>query len=195
MMSIANLGMPVWSAVAVLAVTIAAAVLDRKTGKIPNWLTYGAIAGGMVVHSLLGGLHGQEGADMGLAGAMLGLLAGFVPLALIWRAGGIGGGDAKLMGGIGALGGWEFVLSAMLYGFLATAVMAVVVMIRKRIVLRTLRRILHAAVLVLIPGARPADPTTPDSPRVPVAVGFCIGVLAAIVEGAWRGGAFRHGGM
>ena len=194
MADFSRLGMPAWSAVAVLAVVTAAAVLDRKTGKIPNWLTYGAIVGGMIVHSLLGGLHGQ-GPNMGLAGALLGLLAGFVPLALIWRAGGIGGGDAKLMGAIGVLGGWEFVLSALLYGFLATAVMAVVVMIQKRIVLRTFRRVLHAAVLVFMPGAKPADPTTADSPRVPVAVGFCIGVLAAILEGAWRSGAFRGGGM
>jgi Flp pilus assembly protein protease CpaA len=194
MVDLSRLGMPAWSAVVVLAVVATAAGLDRKTGKIPNWLTYGAIVAGLVVHSLLGGLHGQ-GPNMGLAGAILGLLAGFVPLALVWRAGGIGGGDAKLMGAIGALGGWEFVLSAMLYGFLATAAMAVVVMIRKRIVRRTLRRVLHAAALVVLPGAKAADATTADSPRVPVAVGFCIGVLAAIIEGAWRAGAFRHGGM
>jgi prepilin peptidase CpaA len=193
-MAFSHLGIPAWSAAAVLVVAIAAAVLDRKTGKIPNWLTYGAMVGGAVAHSLLGGLHGQ-GPDMGLAGSILGLLAGFVPLALVCLAGGIGGGDAKLMGAIGVLGGWEFVISVMLYGFLATAVMAVVVMIRRRIVRRTLRRVLHAAVLVLAPGAKPADPTTADSPRVPVAVGFCIGVLAAIIEGAWRSGAFKHVGM
>jgi len=183
-------GMPAWSAGVLLALVVSAAVTDARLGKIPNWLTYPAILIGLAGNTWTGGI-GLEAGQMGLAGSAAGFAVGFLPLLLCWLAGGIGGGDAKLMGAIGAIGGWEFVLSAMLYGFLVAAVMAAIVMVRRRLVRRTLRRVWHTIVLLVVPGARPVDPTSSDSPTVPFAVGLCIGTAGAILEvmlRAWAAG-------
>ena len=174
------LGMPAWAAVAVGVLAVAAAVTDVRLARVPNWLTYPAIIIALAGHALAGGWTGR-GANPGLSAAVQGFAVGFGPLLVCWLAGGVGGGDAKLMGALGALGGWRFAVATMMYGFIIVAIMAIVVMIRKKVVRRTLRRIFNAVVLLMVPGAKPADPTTPDSPKVPFAVALSAGALVAIV--------------
>ena len=81
----------------VLAVLVTiAAGLDLAHHKIPNWLTYT----GMVVGLAFGGLAGGW---PGLGMAALGLVAGFLPMLVMYMGGGLGAGDVKLMGAVGAL--------------------------------------------------------------------------------------------
>ena len=181
------LGMPAWAAAAVGVLVVVAAVTDVRLTRVPNWLTYPAIVIALAGHALAGGWGGR-GADPGLVAALLGFAAGFGPLLICWLAGGLGGGDAKLMGAIGALGGWRFAIAAMMYGFIIAAIMAIVIMIRKKVVRRTLRRIFNAVVLLIVPGAKPADPTSRDSPKVPFAVALCAGALAAVVANILKAG-------
>ena len=101
--------------------------------------------------SLVSGPGFADQAPMGLAGAAVGLAVGFLPLLAAWMAGGIGGGDAKLMGAVGALAGWRFALAAMFYGFLIAGVMAVAVMLKRRITRKTLARIFRFLYLVFTP--------------------------------------------
>ena len=82
-------------------------------------------------------------------GSVTGLLIGFLPLGICWWAGGIGGGDAKLAGAIGALSGWRFAFTALAYGIGVAALMAIFVMIQKRLVRRTLRRVWLALQLLV----------------------------------------------
>jgi len=187
MPEVGPLGMPVWSAAALAALGVAAAVVDLRCGKVPNWLTYPAIVMALLGHALTGGLAGSDG-RLGLTGALAGLAVGFGPLLICWLAGGIGGGDAKLMGAIGALGGMRFAIGAMMYGFIVAALMAVVVMIRRRVVVQTLRRVWHTLALLVMPGVRPADPTGKDSPQIPFAVALCVGAVGTMVEAWYRGG-------
>ena len=168
-----------WSFGVLTAVVVAAAAVDIKTGKIHNLITYPAIAAGLIGHALVGGLTGRPGV-MGLGDALAGLALGST-LILAWLAGGIGGGDAKLTAAIGALMGWRFTLSAMFWGFVVAALMAVIVMIRKRIVRRTLGRIWRFVALAFTPG-KPADPATADSPKIPFGLAICIGSAVAVVE-------------
>jgi prepilin peptidase CpaA len=179
MVAMADLGIPTWSVAAALALGVGAAVVDLRIGKVPGWLTYPAVLAALVAHLIIGGWSGEPG-QIGLSGSLIGLLAGFGPMLVFWLLGGIGGGDAKLMGALGALGGWRFVLAVLIYSMAAAAVMAVVVMIRRGIVVRTLKRMWNMLSLTLS-GVKPAGPSE-DSPQVPFAVAVCVGVLASIAE-------------
>ncbi len=168
--------------VMVIAVVIAA-VTDLRTGKIRNWTTYSAIAIGLVGHTLFSGLGGGDSATMpelGLIGSAAGLAVGFGPMLLAWLAGGIGGGDAKLMAGVGALAGWEFAVDAMFYGFAVAAVMALVVMIRHGLFKSTMGRIWRFIALAMM-RAKPADPAAPESRKIAFGIALCIGSAIALV--------------
>lgn len=167
-------------------VLVIAAVTDIRRGKIHNMLTYPAIAIGLIGHTLVGGLEYQGERQLGLIGSACGFAAGFGPMLAVWLAGGIGGGDAKLMGAVGALAGWRFALAAMFFGFAIAALMAVVVMVRRRIVRRTVGRILRFLFLVFTP-SRPADPATADSPKVAFGFALCIGSAIALIEVLLKG--------
>ena len=169
-----------WSYGVMVVVVIVAAIADLRTRKIHKVITYPAIALGLIGHTLVGGLTGESG-GLGLAGSLAGFAVGFVPLLIAFLAGGINGGDVKLMGAVGALGGWRLALSAMFLGFLAAVVLSVIVMIRRRIVKRTLGRVGRFFLLALTPGGI-ADPTSPDSPKVSFGLALCIGTLAALAE-------------
>lgn len=177
-----------WSYCVLAAMLAAAAYTDARYGKIPNVVTYPCVLVGLIGHAITGGLSGGEPPDLclGLSGSALGLAIGFLPLLLAWLAGGIGGGDAKLMGAVGALTGWRFTLAAMFYGFATAAVMAVVVMVSKRITRRTLGRMWRALVLTLTAG-QPSDPASRESPKIPFGLALCIGAALALAEAVWRG--------
>ena len=174
-----------WAYGFLAVVLIASAVADVRSGKIYNALTYPAIAVGLVVHTYLGGLGGGPG-QLGLVGSAAGLATGFVPMLAAWLAGGVGGGDAKLMAAVGALTGWQFTLSALFYGLIVTAVLAIIVIVHKRIARRTLGRVWRFIVLAFVFRKPAADPAAADSPRVPMGLAFCIGSGLALVEACVR---------
>lgn len=162
-------------------VLLAAAIDDWRTGLIHNRLIYPALILGLIYWTGVGFANaGLAGAGDGFARSFMALLAGAVPAAVIFAIGGLGGGDIKLMGAIGALTGrWECVLGAAVYGSILAAVIAVVVMIRKGLVARTFRRILGAA-LTAAAGVKPHLPE--DSPRIPLGVPLGIGAALAGAE-------------
>ena len=172
-----------WAYGVLAAVLIAASVTDVRRGRIPNALTYSAMAAGFIGHALLGGLYGGPH-RMGAMDALAGFAAGFLPMLAAWLAGGVGGGDAKLMGAVGALTGWKFALAALFYGLVFAAIMAVIIMIRRRIVLQTLGRLWRFVVLAFS-GVRPPDPTTSQSPRVPLGLAMAMGAAAVFIEWTW----------
>ena len=161
-----------------------AVVTDIRCGRILNAVTYPAIAVGLIGHTLMGGWAGCDVAGghwFGLAGSIIGLAVGLLPLLVANLAGGIGGGDAKIMGAIGCLAGWQFAMDTLMFGLMAAVVMAVVVMLRRRILIQTLIRLARFFYLILTP-SRPADPSTPQSPKIPFGVALCIGAAAALVN-------------
>ena len=87
---------------------------------------------------------------------------------------------------IGALTGWRFTLAAMLYGFAVAALMAVVIILKKRIARRTFGRIWRFFWLIFAPGGA-SDPATPESPKVPFGLALCVGAGISLIEAIFRG--------
>ncbi len=174
-----------WPYVVLGVALVVASVTDLASQKIYNWTTYPAIALGLIGHTLAGGLAGGEG-QLGLLGSLAGFAVGFGPLLVAWMAGGINAGDVKLMGAVGALAGWRFTLETMFFGFAAAAVMALIVMLRRRIVLDTLRRIGRFLYLSFSPN-KPSDPSTAESPKIPFGFALCIGAAVAMADALLRG--------
>jgi len=113
-------------AVIIGVLTLAAAVIDIRTRRIPNWFTVPVLAAGVIFHVVTGGLGG-------LWTAVGGFATGFGILLVLWLMGGGGGGDVKLMGAVGTwLGAWYtlivFLLSAGFAAIFSIAVLAAGVM-------------------------------------------------------------------
>src|SRR4051794_25885715 len=89
---------------AALLITALAAVIDLRTGHIPDRLTLGTLAGALAAHCVAGALSlGIHGAGSAALFSVLGAVAcSLVPPALC-RFAKLGGGDLKLLVAIGAL--------------------------------------------------------------------------------------------
>ena len=111
--------MPTVVEITLTAFVCVAAWSDVRTRRIPNSITVSGAAGGLVLHIFYGGV---SGAIQSLAGAALGL-AIFIAL---YAAGGMGAGDVKLFGAIGAFTGPQalipvFVFTGLLGGIAGVA--------------------------------------------------------------------------
>lgn len=113
-------------ATAALAVACAlpAAWIDHRHGRIPNRLTYGFLAAGLVLALVGGGFTA-------LGGAVLGMLAAAIVFLVAFAAGSCGGGDVKLMAALGAIVGVPEAVDLTLAALLVGGILAVVSMIRR----------------------------------------------------------------
>jgi len=169
------LNQTIWILSAVFALT--AGITDLRARKIPNWLTYPAVPFAVLLHALAGGWHG---AKLSLLGAALGL--GLLLPFVLLRS--LGGGDWKLVGALGAFFGWHRLWEVLLYTLLINAVLAVITILTKKRLGRTLRNIgrLFAAVFRLhMPGS---DLTidNPEAVKVPFGVAAAIGVVLYVAQ-------------
>jgi len=103
-----------------VVLVLLAAFKDVRTRHIPNWLTVTAAVVGLALRTWYEGL---PGAWTSIEGAALGLGA----FILFFLAGGMGAGDVKLFGAVGALVGPQalvivFVVTGLLGGISAVAV-------------------------------------------------------------------------
>src|SRR5439155_15849311 len=78
-----------------LAMLVIAAAVDWRTRRIPNWLTVLMMLSGLA-GSFLAGHVASPGQ------AMLGMVVGFAIPFVLFAMGALGGGDVKLLAGIGA---------------------------------------------------------------------------------------------
>jgi prepilin peptidase CpaA len=171
----------IWILSAVFALT--AGVTDLRWRRIPNWLTVPAIPVAILMHAIAGG---WPGARLSLLGSALGLGL-LLPLVLIRS---LGGGDWKLVGGLGAFFGSQRLLTVLLATLLINGFMALCLIIWKRRVGQTLRnlgRMAGAFFSLRLPGE---DLTldNPEAAKVPFGVAAAIAVLLYTSTQAW--GAF-----
>jgi prepilin peptidase CpaA len=93
------------------------AFCDYRSRRIPNWLTASSILLGLGLHLLFGGWRS-------LASATLAGLAAGGAFLLFYLAGGMGGGDVKLMTAVGACAGVSHVAAILIATALVGGVFA-----------------------------------------------------------------------
>jgi prepilin peptidase CpaA len=144
-----------------LLFTAVAAGFDLRTGHIPNFVTFGAMVAGGVLHVVMlcryePALQPLDASQLALAvtHVAFGILAcGLAPYLLFLR-GGMGGGDVKLLAGVGASLGPLLGLEIELYAFVAMALFACTRLAYEG---RLLHVLAHSAALLvnpLLPRAR-----------------------------------------
>jgi prepilin peptidase CpaA len=166
-----------WTAIVTLAAV--SAFGDVRTGRVPNTLTFGAAAIGLVFHAGSGGLGAS------LLGYVVGL-AVFLPL---FALGGMGGGDVKLLAAFGAWLGPAGALGAAVWASLVGGVFAIVVAAMRGYLLEALRNLGALAALWRTVGpVRVPELTLSEcrGPRLAYAVPIGIGAILAL----WLGSAF-----
>jgi len=158
-----------------LAVVIAAAIADIAARRIPNWITVPGAALGLAIQSYYGGWHG---ALSSLAGAGLGF--GF--FLLLHLAGGMGAGDVKLAGAVGAMvGAQSFVVVFIATGLLGGLAALVLSLARGRLrqtLERTARLIGNFGALHWKEVRGSSDLHSPDALRLPYGAVIALGTVA-----------------
>jgi prepilin peptidase CpaA len=107
------------------SILIIAVTVDLRVRKIPNLLTFPAMLAALTFHSVTGGWKGFVFSAEGLA---LGIALFLIPYIM----GGMGAGDAKLMGAIGAIVGPRGVFLACLFTAVAGGFYALIVFLLNR---------------------------------------------------------------
>jgi prepilin peptidase CpaA len=87
---------------------LAAAVQDIARRRISNWIPVSALIAGLLC-------HGFERGWRGVLSALGGAMGGFLVFLVFYWLGGLGGGDVKLMAGLGSVVGVERLLAAALW--------------------------------------------------------------------------------
>jgi prepilin peptidase CpaA len=169
--SLMGLSLTTW--IFALALASYAGWIDWHTRRIPNWLTVAGIIAGFVLNSILNGWHGSL---QSLEGAAL-ALALLLPLVLLR---GLGAGDWKLMGALGAITGWRPVLALLFVSVLISGFMAVIQMLLTGRVRTTLRNMLVVAKGLATFGLRANPEISLDNPKL-IKLPFGTAVAAATV--------------
>ncbi len=170
--------MQVWLFAGGLAVALIGAIWDVATYRIPNKLTYSAMALAILVHPAVEGWIGVPKACGGL------LIGGAIYLVLyLLRT--MGAGDVKLMAAVGAWVGTGFVVQLALYSAIAGGVCALAMVLFKGRLRQTIGNIgdllrFHSAM-----GAE-VHPTlnleNPEAQRFPYGVAIFAGMLVLLVS-------------
>jgi prepilin peptidase CpaA len=139
-----------------------AAASDLRTGEIPNWLTLGTVLVAPIAHLVYAlVLHmGGHGALLEGGGSLLGAIACSIVPIVLYRQDAIGGGDVKLLAGMGALLQPRLGLEAEMYSFFAAGLVAPAFLAYEGKLFRTLKNTVLLAVNPLLPKAKrkPVEP-------------------------------------
>jgi prepilin peptidase CpaA len=166
-----------------LIVATVGAIQDVRARRIPNWLTYSGLAMALAVRPVLAGWPG-------LKDGLLGMLAGGGIFYLVFLAGGMGGGDVKLMAAVGAWAGTPQTMYVLVTTAIAGGILAVGYMIFRRQVRTALSNTAELIRHHLSSGIRPhpvLNVRAPDSLRIPYGLAIAIGTVYCVGTMFWRG--------
>lgn len=161
----------------VLATSVAACVLDVRTRRIPNVLTFGSALAGVAFHTLS---SGGGGALTSAGGWLTGTLL-FLPFFALR---GMGGGDVKLLAALGAWLGPQETLWLAAYSALAGGVIGAGVALARGYLGTALRNVLAMITYWMYVGFRPVEGLTLDAATPRLA--YAIPILAGTMVTLWR---------
>jgi prepilin peptidase CpaA len=163
-----------------LALAVVAGCLDWRYRKIPNYLTVPALGVGIFLN---GSFFGWHGAWVSFEGALLGL-AVLLPAVLLR---GLGAGDWKLAGALGASVGPLTLCVILVFAAAIGGLMAVFAMIRERRVISTIRNLWAIVKGLLIFGILPHPEISLDNPsllKIPFGVATAIASVLVLSVGS-----------
>ena len=161
-----------------IALLVTAAVIDWRTYRIPNWLTFGGMAAGLML-SLLGSSAPLSGLLWAFAGLCVGLLV-LLPLYM-FRV--MGAGDVKLMAMVGAFLGMPDIFSALVFTLVTGGIAALVFALHHRAMRRmagNVADVVQSLAFAAIAGIRPSPDLGQRGSigRLPYGVSIAIGTTA-----------------
>jgi len=139
-----------------IAVAALAGITDWRRGEIPNWLTYGALVLGPMLHvgRMLAAHETMDAALTEGGYSVVGALVCVIVPAMMYRQGAIGGGDLKLLAGIGAMLQTMMGIEAEMYGFFAAALVAPAVLAYQGKLISTLKNSVAIFANLFLPKAK-----------------------------------------
>lgn len=158
------------------AVLLTAVITDLRAQRIPNWITFPAMALALAAHTTT---QGPEGLIFSLSGLVLGFGVMFVPYLM----GVMGAGDVKLMMAAGAFLGMAATLQAFILTSLAGGLYALVMLARRRDVLTNVFRALKDSAALFLSTRQLAYVRQTDHasfPRLCYGVAIAAGTLASM---------------
>ncbi|MBS1112479.1 MAG: flp pilus assembly protein protease [Nitrospirae bacterium] len=168
--------MEYFSQLILMLILVIAAISDIRFQKIPNWLTFPTMIGAIIYNT----------SSMGVSGFLFssgGIFVGIAVMSLPYLMGGMGAGDAKLMGAVGGLLGPKGIFIAFLLTALIGGIYAMIVLTLYGSLRETLRRywlllktFFLARKLIYIPPSEHEK-----KPRLRYGVAIALGTIIAMV--------------
>jgi prepilin peptidase CpaA len=162
--------------VLLVAIVVTACVFDLRTRRIPNVLTFGAAACALV---FAGATRGVDGLGWSLAGWGVAVVL-FLPFFLLR---GLGAGDVKLLGAVGAWLGPSGALSLGFFTAMAGGVMALAVVLARGYFANSFRNLWTMLMHWRVFGLRPVPELTLQTargPRLAYAVPIAAGTMVTL---------------
>lgn len=160
--------------VATIVLLVVCFYTDITQKKIYNWITLPGIGIGLLMNGIFSGVAGLKSAGIGFA-------LGFGFLFIIFLFGGMGGGDVKLMGAIGAIKGYPFIISALVYSILVGGFIAFAVLIWKKKFLRTMWKIFLFLIHKIFPFFGLPTMDKEQMEKVPFGIAIVLGTIWAMI--------------
>jgi prepilin peptidase CpaA len=162
------------SMILLVVVLIACSITDLRSQRIPNVLTYPTIVVALLYYLSLNGLDG-------FISSALGLMTGTCLLIVPYLMGGMGAGDAKLMGAVGAIVGVKGVIISFLLTAMIGGIYALLLIITKRYHFKGfLSNQLHKFIAFILTGKISPDDTAVLHTRPRLCYGLAI-ALGSII--------------
>jgi prepilin peptidase CpaA len=153
-----------------LALALLGGGWDLAVRRIPNWLTFPAMAAGLAWN-----FYSKSWPGLGSSGAGLALGAGILlPFFLL---GGTGAGDVKMLAGVGAIVGWWGLLSIFIYFGLFGGIVALAIAITRGRFGAVAKNTGHLAALLTRARWREAEKMESAAPSLPYGAVIAVGCL------------------